>query len=121
MKAPAPPKAYRRFTARYPKLEDAWALIAEAGKEGPLDPKTARLVKLGIAMGAMREGSVHSGVRKALAAGITREEIAQVVALTAGTLGMPATVAVFTWVEDTEPASAAAPPLPAAEKRTKRR
>jgi 4-carboxymuconolactone decarboxylase len=58
------------------------------------------LVKLAIAIGALREGAVHASVRKALAMGITREEIEQVIALAAGTLGLPATVAVFSWVED---------------------
>jgi alkylhydroperoxidase/carboxymuconolactone decarboxylase family protein YurZ len=42
--------------------------------------KTVRLIKLAIAIGAMREGAVHSGVRKALAAGIAVDEIEQVVA-----------------------------------------
>jgi alkylhydroperoxidase/carboxymuconolactone decarboxylase family protein YurZ len=48
----------------------------------------------------MREGQVHSNVRKALAMGVEREAIEQVVALAAGTLGMPSTVAVFSWVGD---------------------
>jgi 4-carboxymuconolactone decarboxylase len=97
---PKPPKTYERFRQRYPKLGEAWEKIGEAGRDGPLDPKTARLIKLAIAMGAMREGAVHSSVRKALAAGISTAEIEQVVALAAGTLGMPSTVAVFTWVHD---------------------
>src|SRR5262245_47761830 len=96
---PKPPKAYDEFTQRYPKLAKAWKQIAEAGAEGPLDEKTARLIKLAIAIGAMREGAVHSSVRKALAMGISTEEIHQVVALAAGTLGMPSTVAVYTWIE----------------------
>lgn len=100
MKGPKPPKTYEVFVRRYPKLAEAWEKIGEAGKEGPLDSKTARLIKLAIAIGAMREGAVHSGVRKALAGGISVEEIEQAVALAAGTLGMPATVAVFTWVHD---------------------
>jgi len=32
--------------------------------------------------------------------GISIEELEQVVALAAGTMGMPATVAAFTWVRD---------------------
>ena len=52
------------------------------------------------AMGAMRTGAVHSGVRKAIGLGITAEEIEQVVALTAGTLGMPSAVACYGWVQD---------------------
>ena len=97
---PKPPKTYQQFVKRYPQLEKAWEQISEAGREGPLDEKTTRLVKLSIAIGALHEGSVHANVRKALAQGITKEEIEQVVALTAGTLGLPSTVAVFTWVRD---------------------
>jgi len=97
---PKPPKRFTEFVSRYPKLGEAWTNIAEAGADGPLDTKTARLIKLGIAAGAMREGAVHSSVRKAAAMGISREEIEQVVALAAGTLGMPSTVAIFSWVKD---------------------
>ena len=97
---PPPPKTHREFGKRYPKLGKAWELIGIAGREGPLDEKTARLVKLGVAMGAMREGAVHSHVRRALAEGISVKEIDQVVALAAGALGMSSTAAVFTWVRD---------------------
>ncbi len=48
----------------------------------------------------MKQGAIHSGVRKGLAQGITMEEIEQIVALAAGTLGMPSTVAVHTWIHD---------------------
>jgi alkylhydroperoxidase/carboxymuconolactone decarboxylase family protein YurZ len=98
---PEPPDTYKEFTARYPKLSQAWALIGQAGEQGPLEERTARLVKLGIALGAMREGAVHSSVRKALALGVTRQELDQVIALAAGTLGLPSTVAVYSWVRDT--------------------
>ncbi|MFQ5702663.1 MAG: carboxymuconolactone decarboxylase family protein [Gemmatimonadales bacterium] len=98
--SPKPPKMHGEFVRRFPELGSAWELIAEAGRKGPLDEKTARLVKLGIAMGALREGAVHAGVRKALGMGITAEEIEQVVALTAGTLGMPSTVAAYAWARE---------------------
>ncbi|MCK5651238.1 MAG: carboxymuconolactone decarboxylase family protein, partial [Gemmatimonadetes bacterium] len=62
---PKPPQTYEEFTGRFPKLAEAWEAIGEAGKEGPLDQKTTRLVKLGVAIGAFREGPVHSSVRKA--------------------------------------------------------
>ena len=95
-----PPKKYRDFTSRYPKLAEAWDSIHEAGATGPLDAKTQRLVKLAVSIGALREGAVHASARKALDMGITIEEMEQVIALAAGTLGMPATVAAFTWVRD---------------------
>jgi alkylhydroperoxidase/carboxymuconolactone decarboxylase family protein YurZ len=97
---PKPPETYQAFVKRYPTIGQGWEAIAEAGQEGPLDRKTVRLVKLAVALGALREGAVHASVRKALALGISREEIEQVIALAAGTLGLPATVAVYSWVED---------------------
>jgi alkylhydroperoxidase/carboxymuconolactone decarboxylase family protein YurZ len=103
---PTPPAAYQTFVERFPKIGQAWELIAEAGKKGPLDEKTARLVKLAIAVGAMREGAVHASVRKALALGISRAEIDQVIALAASTLGLPSAVAVFTWIEERQAAPA---------------
>lgn len=95
---PSPPKAYDEFVARFPKLGEAWDAIAEAGNEGPLDGRTRRLVKLAVAIGALREGAVKASVRKALAGGIEVRELEQVVALAAGTIGLPAAVAVFTWI-----------------------
>ena len=99
-KLPKPPATYSQFISRYPKLGQAWEMIAESGAEGPLDDRTVRLVKLGIAIGALRQGAVHSSVRKALALGLSPSEIEQVVGLAAGTLGLPATVAVYSWVSD---------------------
>jgi alkylhydroperoxidase/carboxymuconolactone decarboxylase family protein YurZ len=95
-----PPKMFKTFVSRYPKLGEAWENIAEAGKEGPLDERTARLIKLAVSIGALREGAVHSSVRKAVDMGISREELEQIVALAAGTLGLPSTVAAFSWVRD---------------------
>jgi len=97
---PKPPKAYEAFVKRYPKIGQAWELIAEAGKQGPLDERIGRLVKLAVAIGALREGAVRAGVRKALAMGIPREEIEQVIGLAAGTVGLPSTVAVYSWVRE---------------------
>lgn len=97
---PPPPGAYSTFTARYPKLAEAWEAIHEAGSQGPLDARTQRLIKLAVAIGAMKQGPVHSSVRKAKAEGISLEEMEQVVALAAGTLGLPSTVAAFTWLHD---------------------
>ncbi len=100
LKQTEPPKTYKEFTARFPKIAEAWQLTREQAAEGPLDAKTARLIKLGIAIGAMREGAVHSGVRKSIAMGVTEEEFHQIIALASGVLGFPSTVAIFSWFRD---------------------
>ncbi len=97
---PRAPQAYQDFVVRYPRIAHAWELVSQAGQEGPLDDKTRRLIKLAVAVGAHREGAIRANVRKAHVLGITRAEIEQVIALAAGTIGFPGTVAVFTWIND---------------------
>ena len=97
-KTSRPPPAHQQFVRRFPRLGKAWDLVNEEGGAGPLDAKSQRLLKLAIAIGAMREGAVHSGVRKARDAGASLAEMEQVVALAASTIGFPASVAVWTWV-----------------------
>lgn len=95
-----PPAAYERFIERFPHLGKAWELIHEEGDKGTLDEKSRRLIRLATAIGAGRTGAVRANVRKARALGIEREEIEQVVALSAGTIGMPGAVAAFTWIDE---------------------
>jgi 4-carboxymuconolactone decarboxylase len=97
---PKPPRTHDEFTSAFPEVGKAWEIIGGAGKDGPLDERTARLIKLALAIGAQQEGSVHASVRKGLAMGITREELEQVIVLSAGTLGFPQTVAAYTWIKD---------------------
>ncbi len=100
MSDPKPPQAYKNFIARFPALGGAWEAISRAGNDGPLDAKTRRLIKLALAVGAQQEGATHSSVRKAKAMGITRAEMEQVIALAAGTIGMPRVVAAWCWLND---------------------
>lgn len=97
---PRPPRTFHEFVSRFPALGEAWDLLHDAGAAGPLDERTQRLVKLAVSVGALREGAVHSAVRKCIASGCAREEVEQVLALSASTIGLPATVATYTWVRD---------------------
>jgi alkylhydroperoxidase/carboxymuconolactone decarboxylase family protein YurZ len=95
------PDVYLRLRSRLPAVADALDALGEATEQaGPLDERTQRLVKLGIAVGAMAEGAVRSNTRRALAAGATPEEILHVVALAITTRGFPAAVAAFSWTDE---------------------
>jgi alkylhydroperoxidase/carboxymuconolactone decarboxylase family protein YurZ len=111
--SPRPPDTFTEFARKFPGLAAAWKLAGEAGRAGPLGDRACRLVKLAVAVGALREGAVHSAVRRALAAGVTPAEVEQVVALSASTIGFPAAVAAYTWVRDVvgqgDPAAGADP------------
>ena len=99
-KPPPPPKTFTEFSRRFPKVAEAWNLLGEAGAAGPLDEKTARLIKLGISIASRSEGATHSATRKALSARASHDEIYQVVALAASTIGLPNAVAAFCWIQD---------------------
>ena len=95
------PKRYKKFHADYPEAAAAYEKLGEAvHKAGPLDDKTRALIKLAISTGARMEGAVHSHTRKAVKAGATPEEIHQTVLLALPTLGLPSTMAAFSWVDD---------------------
>jgi alkylhydroperoxidase/carboxymuconolactone decarboxylase family protein YurZ len=100
LSGPKAPTTHRDFVGRFPEIGRAWERASQAALKGPLDERSVRLVKLAIAIGAMREGAVHSSVRKARAAGVSADEMYQVLALAATTIGFPSTVAAFSWVRD---------------------
>ena len=93
------PEISRVFREQFPALSANLEALAKSANAGPLDERTSRLVKLGIAIGAMSEGAVRSNARRALQAGATPEEILHVVALTVTTRGFPAAVASYSWIE----------------------
>ncbi len=95
------PDIYLRFRDRFPGVADALDQLGETvDGAGPLDERTARLVKLGLAIGSEAEGSVRSNARKALAAGATADEVRQVAVLAITTCGFPTAIAGMGWVDE---------------------
>jgi len=95
------PEVYKGFKKQYPKIARAYDGLARSVHEwGPLDEKTRRLIKLGVAMGLNSEGGVRSHVRRALAEGITPDEIRHAVLLAFTTAGFPTMAAAQKWAEE---------------------
>ncbi len=95
------PKVYLKFRSGFPEVAAALDGLGEAADvAGPLDERAARLVKLGLAIGASSEGSVRSNARKALAAGATPEELRHVAILAFTTCGFPAGIAGLGWIDE---------------------
>ncbi len=69
-------------------------------QEGPLDDKTSHLVQLAAAAAIRSQGSVHSHVRRALAAGASPEEIYHTLIVLTSTIGFPTTSAALSWAYD---------------------
>ncbi|MEX2133773.1 MAG: carboxymuconolactone decarboxylase family protein [Acidimicrobiia bacterium] len=95
------PDVYIRFRDRFPDVAAALDHLGRSTESaGPLDPRTQRLVKLGIAVGALAEGAIRSNVRKLLDEGVTAEEIQHAVSLAITTVGFPAAIAALGWVDE---------------------
>ncbi len=102
MKQPLP-DSILDFRKKFPEVWDAFAALGDKCHEagGPLDDKTRRLVKLGIAIATRHEGAVHSATRNALDAGCTADELFHVAILSITTIGWPAAYAALTWINET--------------------
>jgi 4-carboxymuconolactone decarboxylase len=95
------PGVYLRFRSDYPKVAAALDGLGETvDGAGPLDERTSRLVKLGLAIGGAAEGSVRSNARKALTAGATVDEVRHVALLAVTTCGFPAAIAGMGWIDE---------------------
>lgn len=95
------PEVYLGFREDYPDVATALDGLGEAvDGAGPLDERAVRLVKLGLAVGALAEGAVKSNARKALAAGASAAEVRQVGILAITTCGFPTAIAGLGWIDE---------------------
>ncbi|EYD75989.1 hypothetical protein Rumeso_02418 [Rubellimicrobium mesophilum DSM 19309] len=95
------PSGASKLARAHPEIWAAYAALGRAVAEaGPLDRRTARLVKLALAIGALSEGAVHSHARRGLADGLSPEELRHVALLAIPTLGLPQATKGMSWIED---------------------
>ena len=95
------PEIYTQFRHDYPSVAAAQDAVAEAvAAAGSLDERTLRLATLGIAVGALAEGSVRSNTRRALAAGAHADDVRQVGLCAITTRGFPAAIAALGWINE---------------------
>ncbi len=95
------PPWYRLIKKNYGKFMDSLEQLGEAvRREGPLDEKTSHLIQLAAAAAVRSEGSVHSHVRRARAAGASPEEIYHALILLTSTIGFPTVSAALSWAYD---------------------
>ena len=87
----------QKFSTVMEKQQDLGKAVREAG---PIDEKTSQLIQLGAAAAIRAEGSVHSHVKRALAAGATPDEIYHCIILLTSTIGFPAVAAALSWARD---------------------
>jgi alkylhydroperoxidase/carboxymuconolactone decarboxylase family protein YurZ len=97
---PLPPMA-SHVARDHPELWAAFQRLGEAAsRAGPLDERSRRLVHLAYAIATDSQGSTHSHARRALADGLSAEELDHVALLAVTTLGWSGAIKGLTWVRD---------------------
>jgi alkylhydroperoxidase/carboxymuconolactone decarboxylase family protein YurZ len=95
------PAGAAKIAKRYPEIWSAYEQLGAAAAEaGPLDGRAIRLVKLALAAASGSEGAVHSHTRRALADGISKDELLHVALLAIPSIGLAKAVAAMSWIED---------------------
>lgn len=95
------PIPYLKFQERYPELSEHFeSLGVKCRGAGPLAKRDSRLVKLGIAVATASRGGVKSEARKALAEGLSADEVRHAAVLALPTIGFPPMIAALGWIEE---------------------
>ena len=95
------PDIFKEFQNNHPEILDAFQKVGDlCAQAGPLDAKALHLIQMGIAIGSESKGSVKSHARRALALGVSEEELRQVVLSATTVVGFPAMIAAYGWVEE---------------------
>lgn len=95
------PAAAGDIAKEYPEIWKSYSALGKSiSNAGPLDSRSSRLVKLGLAIGSGSQGAVHSHTRRALEEGLSPAEIKHAALLAITTLGFPKAIAALSWIED---------------------
>ena len=95
------PDVYKGFGEKFPEVKEAYdALAVRCNESGPLDRKSRRLIKLGVAIGLSSEGGVRSHARRALEEGVSVAELRHAVLMALTGAGFPAMIAAMQWVDE---------------------
>jgi 4-carboxymuconolactone decarboxylase len=90
------PKLLNDFKEQFPDIWTAYEQLKErCDQEGPLDPKTVELIKVGVSAALEHDGGLIAHISQARTAGASPDEIHHAILVVAGLVGIPAVLAAF--------------------------
>ena len=98
---PKPPKFYEQFAKKYPQVAGKYEELGAAVHGlGPLNDRDRSLIKLAISGSHLYSSAFKAHIRKAVASGISRQEIEHLVLLFLPTVGFPTMMAAMGIVDE---------------------
>ena len=95
------PKPYTDFKENFPELAQLFEKLGVMCQQaGPLDPRAARLVKLGVAVATGSRGGIKSEARKALNQGFNVDELRHAAVLAMPSIGFAPVIAAIGWINE---------------------
>ena len=95
------PEAFQSLVDKYPEVWEAHEKLTIACAEaGPLNRKTAELIKIGICIGGGLQTATQRHAIMAVENGATKEEVYQTALMAMTTLGHPRAAAGWKWIND---------------------
>jgi 4-carboxymuconolactone decarboxylase len=99
--SPKPPRFYTQFMEKYPEIGRKYEELGNAiHANGPLSDRERALIKMAVSGSHLFHSAFKSHIRKAVEAGVSREEMEQVALLMLPTVGFPTTMAMLGMIED---------------------
>ena len=99
--SPRPPKFYEEFLRKYPSVGAKYEELGDAIHElGPLNERDRALVKLAISGSHLFQSAFKAHIRKAVAVGLSREEIEHVALMMLPTVGFPTMMAALGIIDE---------------------
>ena len=95
------PEAFQSLVDKYPEVWEAHEKLTIACAEaGPLNRKTAELIKIGICIGGGLQTATQRHAIMAVENGASKEEVYQTALMAMTTLGHPRAAAGWKWIND---------------------
>lgn len=96
-----PSKRFTAFAKAYPEIAASYeGLRVEVNAAGPLGNRDRALVKVAVSIGMRQRAGAFAHIRKAIDAGLTRDQLEHVALLALPTIGLPAAISALEWVEE---------------------
>jgi len=96
-----PSPRFVAFSKAYPEIAASYeGLRMEVHAAGPLGNRDCALVKFAVSVGMRQRAGAYAHIRKAVDAGVTREQLEHVALLALPTVGLPAAMTALEWIDD---------------------